>query len=45
MIIISNDYGHRQLELIREKIMHGVLLRSKARWVVDGERPASTFAI
>ena len=32
-----------QLKVIREKRMRGVLLRSKARWIAEGEKVSSYF--
>ena len=34
----------RKLQLIREKKLKGILMRSKARWINEGENQANIFA-
>ena len=37
------NFKQEQLKNIREKRMEGVLLRSKARWILDGEKVSNYF--
>ena len=37
------DLKQRELRLIREKKLKGILMRSKARWINEGEKPTNYF--
>ena len=41
--MISSKQKKEDLQRIREKRLHGILIRSRARWIEQGEKPSKYF--